>query len=100
VSKQKKSENNFEESFKRLEKILEKPESDDCSLDETIVLYEEAEVTKLCYDKLTSAELRIKEINRNFKNELEIKDLKDEIGASSTFSKIQIRFRGNDKTKK
>jgi exodeoxyribonuclease VII small subunit len=77
MSKLKKSENIFEDSFKRLEKILEKLESDDCTLDETIALYEEGlKLTKICYDKLNTAELRIKEINKNFKGELEIKDAK------------------------
>ena len=77
MAKPKKQENTFEDSFKRLELILEKLESDDCTLDETIKLYEEGlGLTKLCYDKLNSAELRIKEISKNQKGELEIKDLK------------------------
>jgi len=77
MPKLKKQENTFEDSFKRLETILEKLESDDCTLDETINLYEEGlSLTKLCYDKLNSAELRIKEISKNQKGDLEIKDLK------------------------
>jgi exodeoxyribonuclease VII small subunit len=76
LSKQKKTENSFEASFARLEKILEKLESDDCRLDETISLYEEGlKLTKICYDKLNSAELRIKEINKNLKGDLELKDM-------------------------
>ena len=76
ASKSKKSENTFESSFNRLEKILEKLESDDCTLDETIKLYEEGlHLTKKCYDKLNAAELRIKEINKNLKGDLEIKDI-------------------------
>jgi len=76
VPKPKKPVNTFEDSFKRLEKILEKLESDDCTLDETITLYEEGlKLTKTCYDKLNTAELRIKEINKNLKGELEIKDI-------------------------
>lgn len=76
MPKQKKQENNtFEHSFKRLEKILETLESDDCSLEETLKLYEEGLIlTKQCYDKLNAAELRIKEINKNRKGELEIKE--------------------------
>ena len=78
MPKPKKQENNtFENSFKRLEKILETLESDDCSLEETIKLYEEGlNLTNECYDKLNAAELRIKEINKNQKGELETKDLK------------------------
>jgi exodeoxyribonuclease VII small subunit len=77
MPKPKKQENTFEDSFKRLEIILEKLESDGCTLDETIQLYEEGlGLTKLCYDKLNTAELRIKEISKNQKGKAEIKDLK------------------------
>jgi exodeoxyribonuclease VII small subunit len=75
--KQKKTEKSFEESYSRLEKILEKLESEDVTLDETIKLYEEGlTLTKFCYEKLNNAELRIKEINKSLKGELEIKDYK------------------------
>jgi len=40
-SKKAKQESTFEDSYSRLEGILEKLESDDCSLEETIKLYEE-----------------------------------------------------------
>jgi exodeoxyribonuclease VII small subunit len=75
--KKAKTEKSFEESFTRLESILEKLEGEDCTLEETITLYEEGlTLTKLCYDKLRNAELRIKEINKNTKGELEIKEYK------------------------
>ena len=75
--KKAKTERSFEDSFARLESILEKLEGEDCSLEETITLYEEGlTLTKLCYDKLSNAELRIKEINKNTKGELEIKEYK------------------------
>ena len=77
MAKKNNKEKNFEESFSRLEKILETLEGEDCSLEDTIKLYEEGlTLTKFCYDKLTSAELRIKEINKSLKGELEIKDYK------------------------
>lgn len=67
----------FEECFSRLEKILERLESEDVTLDETIKLYEEGlSLTKSCYDKLSSAEMRIKEINKTFKGDIEIKEYK------------------------
>jgi len=67
----------FEESFSRLEKILETLEGDDCTLEETIKLYEEGlTLTKVCYDRLNNAELRIKEINKSIKGDTEIKDYK------------------------
>lgn len=75
--KQKKAEKSFEESFTRLEKILEKLESEEVTLEETIKLYEEGlTLTKFCYEKLNNAELRIKEINKSLKGELDIKDYK------------------------
>jgi exodeoxyribonuclease VII small subunit len=75
--KQKKTEKSFEENYSRLEKILEKLESEDVTLEETIKLYEEGlTLTKFCYEKLNNAELRIKEINKSLKGELEIKDYK------------------------
>ena len=72
-----KPETSFENSFSRLEKILESLESEDCTLEETIKLYEEGlTLTKVCYDKLNDAELRIKEINKTAKSSVEIKDYK------------------------
>ena len=77
TAKAKKTEKSFEENFSRLEKILETLESEDVTLEETIKLYEEGlTLTKFCYDKLSSAELRIKEINKTLKGIPEIKDYK------------------------
>ena len=71
-----KNESTFEDSFTRLEKILEQLESDECTLEDTIKLYEEGlGLTKVCYDKLNNAELRIKEINKAAKT-TDIKDYK------------------------
>ncbi len=76
AQKKNKTENTFEDSFSRLEKILEQLESDDCTLEDTIKLYEEGlGLTKVCYDKLNNAELRIKEINKAAKS-TEVKDYK------------------------
>ncbi len=76
-AKPKKTEKSFEENFSRLEKILEKLEDEDVTLEETIKLYEEGlTLTKFCYDKLNNAELRIKEINKTLKGVPEIKDFK------------------------
>ena len=76
AQKKTKSESTFEDSFTRLEKILEQLESDECTLEDTIALYEEGlNLTKVCYDKLNNAELRIKEINKAAKT-TEIKDYK------------------------
>lgn len=76
AQKKTKSDNTFEDSFSRLEKILEQLEGDDCTLEDTIKLYEEGlGLTKICYDKLNNAELRIKEISKAAKS-TEIKDYK------------------------
>lgn len=65
----------FEDSFNRLEKILEELESEECTLEDTIKLYEEGlSLTKVCYEKLNNAELRIKEISKSSKNIAEIKE--------------------------
>jgi exodeoxyribonuclease VII small subunit len=73
----KKAEKSFEECFQRLEKILEQLESDEVSLEDTIKLYEEGlTLTKSCYDKLSQAELRIKEINKTAKGDIDLKDYK------------------------
>ncbi|MEO8514307.1 MAG: exodeoxyribonuclease VII small subunit [Ignavibacteria bacterium] len=76
AQKKVKTEVSFENSFSRLEKILESLEGEDCTLEETIKLYEEGlTLTKVCYDKLNDAELRIKEINKSSKS-TEIKEYK------------------------
>jgi exodeoxyribonuclease VII small subunit len=75
VQKKKQADKSFEECFQRLEKILEQLESDEVSLEDTIKLYEEGlTLTKFCYDTLSQAELRIKEINKTAKGDIDIKE--------------------------
>ena len=77
ISPSVRNEKSFEENFSRLEMILEKLENEEIPLDETIKLYEEGlTLTKFCYDKLNNAELKIKEINKTLKGDIEIKDYK------------------------
>ena len=77
----KSGEKTFEENFSQLEKILQKLENEDVSLDETLKLYEEGlTLTKLCYEKLTNSELRINEINKTLKNDLVIRSHKKDNG--------------------
>jgi len=74
--KPKNKEQSFEDSFKRLESILEKLEGEEVTLEETLKLYEDGlSLTKFCYDKLSNAELRIKEITKASKGNLETKEL-------------------------
>ena len=68
-------EKSFEDLFKRLEEILELLESEKCTLDDTIRLYEEGlTLAKLCSEILNKAELKISEISKSIKGETEIKD--------------------------
>lgn len=69
-------EKTFEEAFRRLEKILQILESENCTLEETIKLYEEAvTLVKTCSDKINNAELRIKQINKDINIENQINKL-------------------------
>jgi exodeoxyribonuclease VII small subunit len=60
------TELNFEDSFKRLEEILEKLNSSKISLDESLKLFEEANhlITK-CNKRLLSAEQKIEILIKN-----------------------------------
>lgn len=61
---------NFEESIKQLEEIAKKLESGNCSLDESIELYEKAlTLTKECSNVLENAKLKITNINEAHKAE-------------------------------
>ena len=59
----KNNQNNFEISMKKLEDIIDKIESGDASLEDSISMYEEGiELKKLCEKKLKEFELKIKKI--------------------------------------
>lgn len=61
-----KDKNTFQESFKRLEEILEKLENEveDSSLEEIINYYQEGlKLLKECRQKLNEAELKIEKIS-------------------------------------
>ena len=60
----KSNQNSFEISMKKLEDIIDKIESGDASLEESISMYEEGiELKKLCEKKLKEFELKIKDKN-------------------------------------
>jgi exodeoxyribonuclease VII small subunit len=53
----------FEESLTRLESIVEKMESGDLKLEESIKLFEEGiRLTKACHQRLEEAEKRVKQL--------------------------------------
>ena len=59
----KEKDNNFETNLKKLEMIVDKLESGDIGLEESVKLYEEGmKIKKLCDKKLKDIEMQIKKI--------------------------------------
>ena len=55
--------NSFETDLSRLEEIVEKLESGDCSLDDSLKLYTEGvELVRHCSDRLNKAEMSVKKL--------------------------------------
>lgn len=75
---------NFENALKRLEQIVQKLESGDLSLDESLKLFEEGvELSRLCTKKLSEAEGKVEKLvklgEKEFKTEpLEMEGGEDE----------------------
>lgn len=66
----------FEESLKKLEKIVEDLEKGDLSLDEALKKYQEGvELARLCSQRLESAKKKIELLTKNKKGEFELKPL-------------------------
>ena len=56
-------DNNFENNLKKLEVIVDKLESGDIGLEESVKLYEEGmKIKKICDNKLKDIEMQIKKI--------------------------------------
>jgi len=61
----------FEDSLNRLQEISELLESEDVSLEESIKLYEEGiKLSKICYNTLDKAQLKVEELNADLEEEL------------------------------
>ena len=59
----KEKDNNFENNLKKLELIVDKLESGDIGLEESVKLYEEGmKIKKICDKKLKDIEMQIKKI--------------------------------------
>ena len=59
----KEKDNNFETNLKKLEMIVDKLESGDIGLEESVKLYEEVmKIKKICDKKLKDIEMQIKKI--------------------------------------
>jgi exodeoxyribonuclease VII small subunit len=66
----------FEETIKKLEKIVEDLEKGDLSLDEALKKYQEGiELARVCAQRLDSAKKKIDVLVKNKKGELELKPL-------------------------
>lgn len=67
----KKETESFEKSLKRLEEIAELLENEEIGLDESVKLYEEGiKLSRVCYDSLKDAELKITELKSQLEKEL------------------------------
>jgi len=63
----------FETAFARLEQILEKLNSSQASLEESLTMYEEADtLMKACTKKLIEAERKIEVLIKNRSNDLQL----------------------------
>ena len=73
----KKNEISFEESLKRLENLVNKMESGDATLEQSLVWFEEGmDLIKSCQVQLNNAEQKVQELVKKTDGEFELKDFK------------------------
>ena len=66
----------FEEALKKLEGIVEAMESEDLPLETLLAKYEDGtRLAKTCQDKLTEAEVKIQQLEKNASGDLILKPL-------------------------
>lgn len=66
----------FEEALKKLEEIVEAMESQDLPLEQLLARFEEGtRLAKVCQTKLSEAELKIQQLEKNSAGELSLKPL-------------------------
>ncbi|MCS1409224.1 MAG: Exodeoxyribonuclease 7 small subunit [Verrucomicrobia subdivision 3 bacterium] len=66
----------YEEALKRLETIVEEMDGDDLALEKLISHYEEGmRLRKVCLDKLSEAEVKIKSLEESLEGEFSLKPL-------------------------
>jgi exodeoxyribonuclease VII small subunit len=71
----------FEEALKKLEGVVEAMEADDLPLETLLAKYEEgSKLVKICQEKLSEAELKIQQLEKNAAGEMKLKpvDLSEE----------------------
>jgi exodeoxyribonuclease VII small subunit len=70
----------FEEALKKLEDIVEKMESDDLPLETLLAKYEEgSRLVKICQEKLSEAELKIRQLEKNAAGEMKLKPIEADV---------------------
>ena len=73
----KKNEISFEESLERLENLVNKMESGDATLEQSLVWFEEGmNLIKLCQVQLNNAEQKVQELVKKTNGKFELKDIK------------------------
>ena len=73
----KKNEISFEESLKRLENLVNKMESGDATLEQSLVWFEEGmDLIKLCQVQLNNAEQKVQELVKKTDGKFDLKDIK------------------------
>ena len=69
----------FEEALKKLENIVEAMEADDLPLETLLAKYEEgSKLAKICREKLSEAELKIQQLEKNTAGEMKLKPFETE----------------------
>jgi len=69
----------FEEALKKLESIVEAMEADDLPLETLLAKYEEgSKLAKICREKLSEAELKIQQLEKNTAGEMKLKPFETE----------------------
>ena len=73
----KKNEISFEESLERLENLVNKMESGDATLEQSLVWFEEGmDLIKSCEVQLNNAEQKVQELVKKTDGKFELKDIK------------------------
>jgi exodeoxyribonuclease VII small subunit len=66
----------FEDALKKLESIVEAMESEDLPLESLLARYEEGtRLARTCQDKLSEAEVKIQQLEKNTAGEMKLKSL-------------------------
>jgi exodeoxyribonuclease VII small subunit len=72
----------FEEALKKLEAIVEAMESDDLPLETLLAKYEEgSKLVKICREKLSEADLKIQQLEKNAAGEMKLKPFEEDVEA-------------------